>query len=362
MPSSRRRTRKGKIEQTWLPALLMALVFLAAGCSGESGGNGTRPNPTAAPTIAPTATAPTPTATPVPGPSPTPIPTSTPTPIPTSSPTPTLTPTPTPTPTPGPAPIVVSAIPAVPGCGGQGVPINRKIAASFDQAMDPATITTTTFTVTGPGTTPVDGGITYDATNNAAIFAPTSGLLPASTTFTATITTGAKSAAEVPLANDFVWTFATGANSDTTAPTVISTDPANTAGSVATNQKITAIFGEPMDSSTITGTTFTVTGPGLTPVAGTVTYSIVGATATFTPTSALAAGVLFTATITSGAEDLAGNPLAADYAWTFSTDVGPDGTVPIITSTTPGNGDTRESTRRSARRWTLQRSTRRLLP
>jgi Bacterial Ig-like domain len=46
-------------------------------------------------------------------------------------------------------------------------------------------------------------------------------------------------------------------------PGVISTDPANTAGSVATNQKITAIFGEPMDSSTITGTTFTVTGPGL---------------------------------------------------------------------------------------------------
>ena len=219
------------------------------------------------------------------------------------------------------------------------MPVNRKIAASFDQAMDPATITTTTFTVTGPGTTPIDGGITYDATNNAAIFAPTSGLLPASTTFTATITTGARSAAEVPLANDFVWTFATGANSDTTAPSVISTDPANTAVNVATNQKIAAIFGEPMDSSTITGTTFTVTGPGLTPVAGTVTYSIVGATATFTPTSALAAGVLFTATITSGAEDLAGNPLAANYAWTFSTDVGPDGTVPIVSSTTPGNGD-----------------------
>ena len=216
------------------------------------------------------------------------------------------------------------------------MPINRKIAVSFDQVMDPATITDTTFTVTGPGTTPVTGGITYDATNNAAIFAPT-GLLPTNTTFTGTITTGAKSAAEVPLASDFVWTFVSGAGSDTTPPTVISTNPANSAVSVATNQKVTAIFSEAMDSTTITGTTFTVTGPGLTPVAGTVTYSIVGATATFTPTSALATGVLFTATITTGAEDLAGNPLAAVFTWTFTTGAGPDGTVPAVTSTTPAD-------------------------
>ncbi|HVB80336.1 MAG TPA: Ig-like domain-containing protein [Candidatus Binataceae bacterium] len=216
------------------------------------------------------------------------------------------------------------------------MPINRKIAVSFSQAMDPTTITTTTFTVTGPGVTPVTGTVTYDPTNNSAIFAPT-GLLPVSTTFTGTITTGAKSAAEVPLASDFVWTFTTSADSDTTAPTVISTNPADLAVSVATNKKVAATFSEGMDSTTITGSTFTVTGPGSTPVAGTVTYSIVGATATFTPTSALAAGVLFTATITTGVEDLAGNPLAAAFTWTFTTGAGPDGTVPAVTSTTPAD-------------------------
>ena len=73
------------------------------------------------------------------------------------------------------------------------MPINRKIAVAFNQAMDPLTINTTTFTVTGPGLTPVTGTVTYDATNHIAIFAPT-GLLPASTTFTGTITTGATSA------------------------------------------------------------------------------------------------------------------------------------------------------------------------
>ena len=102
--------------------------------------------------------------------------------------------------------------------------INRKIVVSFNQAMNPTTITTATFTVTGPGVTPVLGTVTYDATNNIAIFAP-KGLLPVSTTFTGTITTGAKSAAGVPLASNFVWNFVTSADSDTTKPTVISIAP-----------------------------------------------------------------------------------------------------------------------------------------
>ena len=217
--------------------------------------------------------------------------------------------------------------------------INRKIVVSFNQAMNPTTITTATFTVTGPGVTPVLGTVTYDATNNIAIFAP-KGLLPVSTTFTGTITTGAKSAAGVPLASNFVWNFVTSADSDTTKPTVISTNPANDAVSVATNQKITATFSKGMDSTTITGSTFTLTGPGLTPVIGTVTYSTVGATATFKPASALAAGASFTATISIGAKDLAGEPFAVAFTWTFTAGSGPDGTAPAVTSTTPAKGAT----------------------
>ena len=41
--------------------------------------------------------------------------------------------------------------------------------------------------------------------------------------------------------------------------------------------------------------------------------------ATFTPASALAASTTFTATITTGAKDLAGNALASDFVWTFTT-------------------------------------------
>jgi hypothetical protein len=220
------------------------------------------------------------------------------------------------------------------------VPINRKIAVSFNQPMDQATISKTTFTVsssTGGPATPVSGTVSYDPTNNIAIFVADVSL-PANATITGTITTGVKSAAHVPLASNFVWTFVTSADSDTTAPTVSATAPANLAGSVPTNQKITATFSEGMDSTTITGSTFTLMGPGLTPVSGTVTYSFVGASATFTPTNPLAAGISFTAMIKVGAQDLAGNSLANAFSWTFTAGSGSDGTAPTLVSTTPVNG------------------------
>jgi hypothetical protein len=76
-----------------------------------------------------------------------------------------------------------------------------------------------------------------------------------------------------------------------------------------------------MNPATINSTTFTVTAPGTPPVAvaGTVSYDAASAAATFTPTSPLALNTLYTATITMGAQDIAGDPLASDYAWTFTT-------------------------------------------
>jgi Ice-binding-like/Bacterial Ig-like domain len=219
------------------------------------------------------------------------------------------------------------------------VPTNQKIVVSFNEAMDPATLTATTFTVTAPGPSPVAGAVSYDASNDTAIFTPTDPLT-ASTAFTGTITTGAKSAAGIPLASNFVWTFETSGGANTTTPTVVSTNPANLAVAVATNQSVTAVFSEAMDSRTITGATFTLTDPSSDPVDGTVTYSPVGASAVFTPTSPLSALGLYTATITTGATDLTGNAVAATFTWTFTTGAGPDLVAPTVTSTIPANGAT----------------------
>jgi hypothetical protein len=80
--------------------------------------------------------------------------------------------------------------------------------------------------------------------------------------------------------------------------------------------KIAATFSTAMDPSSITASTFTVQ-QGSTAVGGTVSYS--GSTATFTPASNLATGAGFTATISTGARDLAGSALATAYSWSFVT-------------------------------------------
>jgi hypothetical protein len=240
----------------------------------------------------------------------------------------------------GTQPFTVNALPPTvtftsPANLATGIPLNRKIAATLSKPMDSTTITAATFTLVGGGTN-VAGTVTYNATSNVATFAPMANLA-ANTTFTATITTGAKDLSGTSLALSFAWTFTTGATADSTAPTVISTAPASGATAVALNQKIAATFSKVMDSSTITTTTFTLK-QGTTAVAGTLSYA--GATATFTPTANLAASTLYTATITTGAADLAGNALASNFVWTFTTGTATNTSAPTVTSTVPLNAAT----------------------
>ncbi|HXJ73398.1 MAG TPA: Ig-like domain-containing protein, partial [Candidatus Dormibacteraeota bacterium] len=207
------------------------------------------------------------------------------------------------------------------------VALNKRIAASFSEGMDPLTISTATFTL-NQGLTPVAGTVTYAAVGATATFSPASDLAPL-TTFTATITTGAKDLAGNPLLNNFAWSFTTGAAPDTNRPTVIATVPANAATGVATNQTINATFSEAMDPLTISTANFLVTGPA-TPVIGTVAYDVVSKIATFRPASSLAANTVYTVTMTTGARDLAGNALGANFGWSFTTAATSAGQAPVV--------------------------------
>jgi hypothetical protein len=213
-----------------------------------------------------------------------------------------------------------------------GVALNTAITAAFDEAMNPATMTAATFTLTGPGTTSVGGAVTYNSTSNIVTLTPASNLAPL-TLFTATVTIGVTNLSGIAMAANFVWTFTTGAAPDTTPPTVISTDPSNLATGVPLNQAITATFSKAMNPATISQTTFTLM-QGTTPITGAVTYAAVGTTATFTPTISLTADTLYTATITTGVTDLAGNHLASNYVWTFTTGTALT-TPPTVLSTNP---------------------------
>ena len=116
--------------------------------------------------------------------------------------------------------------------------------------------------------------------------------------------------------SNYVWIFTTGNTADIIPPTVIATDPTNGATSVLLNKKITATFSEAMNPITINITTFLLK-QGATSITGTVTYS--GVTAMFSPSANLAINTLYTATITTGVKDLAGNSMLVDYVWSFTT-------------------------------------------
>jgi hypothetical protein len=190
------------------------------------------------------------------------------------------------------------------------------INAAFSKAMNPATITTTTFTLF-KGSTGVAGVVTYAAATNVATFMPSAPLSPNSL-YVATITTGAQDQFGNGLTANFTWSFTT--SPPCPPPAVTSVTPPNGSASTCPNTAVvTATFGTAMNPTTINGTTFTLTGPGGASVTGVVSYVVATMVATFTPAAALSPSTLYTATITTGATNASGTPLAANFVWTFTT-------------------------------------------
>ena len=117
-----------------------------------------------------------------------------------------------------------------------------------------------------------------------------------------------------------------GGTPDTTAPTVSSTNPIDDATGVAV---INATFSEPMSASSISAVSFTVKGPGVTAVAGSVSYDAANNRASFVPTNDLISNTLFTATIMTAAKDRSGNALASNYVWNFSSSAAASVQLPV---------------------------------
>lgn len=89
-----------------------------------------------------------------------------------------------------------------------GVDTNGAITATFKETLDPATITNSTFTVSKDGVD-IDGIVTYDGPNRTVIFTPST-VLSNSKEYTATLTTGVQSTAQIAMAEEKVWIFTTG--------------------------------------------------------------------------------------------------------------------------------------------------------
>ncbi|GAA4061153.1 hypothetical protein GCM10022389_01980 [Flavobacterium cheonanense] len=210
--------------------------------------------------------------------------------------------------------------------GATSVPLNQVVVVTFNEELNPNTINANSFIVTGSST--LSGSITYSGLT--ASFTPTVNLSP-NTTYSIKITTAVKDLRGNALQEDYIFTFSTGA---TLQPIVISTSPTSNETGVALNKVVRATFNMPMDATTLNTSTFTLK-QGTTTITGVVTYS--GNNAFFTPSTNLVSNTIYTATITTGAKNLANTPIASNYVWSFTT-----GTIvaPKVISTDPSNNET----------------------
>jgi hypothetical protein len=214
--------------------------------------------------------------------------------------------------------------------GAMNVAVNESITAIFSENMAPESFDGNTFLVSD-GSANISGSISVNGAS--VVFTPDADLL-ADTVYTVTIGTGAMDLAGNPLADNYVWTFTTGQNLDIDPPEITGHSPLADELDVPVNSSITVVFSEPIDAATVTSSTFLLS-DGVDNIQGTISAS--GQTATFTPTASMQWETGYTATVTSGVQDLSGNALTADYTWSFTTGAAPDTIAPEITSVMPAN-------------------------
>ncbi|MBU4172430.1 MAG: Ig-like domain-containing protein [Gammaproteobacteria bacterium] len=226
------------------------------------------------------------------------------------------------------------------------VPVNTKIiTATFSKAMNPATLTPTSFTLACPGAADLTGAVTYATASNTATLTlpPATPNLPFATRCTVAVSTAAMDTTGIALAAAFASDFTT-APANIVVPTVTSATPAANAVVAVNLKTVTATFSQVMDATTITPTSFTLAcSPANTPnglktlVAGTtVAYPAGGNVATLTiPAADLPASAACTATVTTAAKDAIGTAMAANFTRDFTTGVAPDTTRPLVASTVP---------------------------
>ena len=159
------------------------------------------------------------------------------------------------------------------------VALNQPITVTFSQQMSAPSIGACLI-LQRPNGSLVSG--TVSSYGRTAIFRPLTNLAAQYQVHRQSQTSGLGSAG-VALGQAFVWTFTTGTAIDSTDPAVTSTNPANAAVNVPTNQRILAVFSKEMSPGSLATSTFTVTKPGGTAIYGQRSLHASGSV-TFVPT------------------------------------------------------------------------------
>ena len=230
-------------------------------------------------------------------------------------------------------PQVTSTIPAN---GSVDVPVNLNagITLVFSKTMDASTINDQTITL-AHGQNNMPGSVMYTESPGVptAVFTPASTLNP-TTLYIVTVDARVQDRSGISVGAPYTCSFITGEVPDTIPPNIVATTPQNGDSGVMLNAALSISFSEPVDQQTIS---FSLSSGSVT-IPCTMNYS--GTTAIFTPLTILASSALYTATVSAGVKDLAGNAMPNNYIWSFVTSAAPDITPPVITATSPAAGAT----------------------
>lgn len=200
------------------------------------------------------------------------------------------------------------------------IAVDNSICAVFSESVDSLTVDNSSFAVT-----PSLSG-TFEFRGDTVRFVPSSDM-SYGTEYTVTLSPSITDTAGNKISAQFQWSFTTIEDPDSAPPVVVETSPSGGAYDVETNTAVTATFSKGIDPSTLTSSSFTVSGG----VTGTITYS--NKTATFTPDSDLDYSASYIVTVTTAVADTFGINLAQDFLWSFTTR--PDPSIPIVRIVSP---------------------------
>ncbi|HLF07421.1 MAG TPA: PKD domain-containing protein, partial [Thermoplasmata archaeon] len=208
--------------------------------------------------------------------------------------------------------VTASQIPAVtatfPQDAATGVAMNTDIGVTFSIPMDTAA-TESAFAVSPSAS----GAFRWSSGDTVVALDPASDLT-ASTKYTVTLGTGAKSKQGVALGAPHSFSFTTGSGQSPIPPKVAGTVPSNGATNVARNANIVIAFDQEMD---LAATKSAISAAPT--IGGAFTWNSAGDEVTWDPSADLVAGTEYTVVVGAGAKSKSGVGMSGDYRFSFKT-------------------------------------------
>ena len=211
-------------------------------------------------------------------------------------------------------PSVASTLPAN---AATNVAIDSAINIVFNKAMNAATINTTNITVNG-GAGNIAGTVTYNSSNNTAVFTP-SAVMNYSTDHTVTVSLNVEDTKGSKMTGNHSFTFRSAA--DTVAPVISSYTPVSNATNVSVDGTVTVTFSKSIDESTITAATFIVKDEFYNVIPGTRVYNDATKTVTYTPADPFIGKIKYNLQITTGVKGANGLNITSGAAWSITTGI-----------------------------------------